>query len=166
MHGISWAGSCSCLFFPSLGKGEPNPGQSRSWGWQGEVRMAPGILGKGTLECRVRNEGIQGSLVWRMRQWGKESRYSQGEGGTPFQKRKSIFYCQEDSLQVTALINGKQLPVPWEEQLCCRHSWTWRLPLPPLSKGFSYKICLQCGVLVWLFPCEVQPVSSSGLTWS
>lgn len=77
MYGISWAGSCSHLFSPSLGKGEPNPGQSRGWGWQGEVRVAPGILGKDTLECRVRNEGIQDNLLWIKRQWGKEGRYRQ-----------------------------------------------------------------------------------------
>lgn len=34
---------------------------SGGWGWQGEVKVAPGILGKGTLECRVRNEGVQGN---------------------------------------------------------------------------------------------------------
>lgn len=34
---------------------------SRGWGWQGEGRVAPGILGKGTLECRVKNAGVQGN---------------------------------------------------------------------------------------------------------
>lgn len=50
--------------------------------------MAPGILGKGTLECRVRNEWVQGNCEERDR----EARMAdigrlgsgQGEGGTAF----------------------------------------------------------------------------------